>query len=249
MNKTKRILPPYCQIEWEKFRCRPQGITANAHDVMVPLQNLLDHTVTRILDDEDIQLQIDQLVEKNDGESILIEFIYKYGFDGTGGMMKVKQVTDEVHKPGALFASNMVSLQLISFVKGKIYILFFNACCNSAASCRPIRHQYISESREVIANEDNRLNSEIQSLKKLEWTDKVTVGYFGIESMNDGKVQNVVNENPSSQRCPICLCGPRDFNDLERFFRANVDLLAKLCIGVLHVGLRGFEHICKVDKS
>ena len=150
----------------------------NAHDVMVPLQSLLDHTVMRILDDRQIQLQIDRLVEKNDGESILIEFLYKYGFDGTQGMMKMKQLTDDFHCPGALFASNMVSLQLVSYVKGKIYILFVNPCCNSSASVRPIRHQYIKESREVIANEDQRLNTEIQSLRKLEWTEKVTVGYF-----------------------------------------------------------------------
>ena len=112
-------------------------------NVQVPLQNLLDHTVTRLLDDSDIQLQIDRLVEKNSGQPILVEFIYKFGFDGTQGLMKVKQVTDDTHKPGALFASNLVALQLVTYVNRRFYILYDNACCNSSKSVRPIRHQYI----------------------------------------------------------------------------------------------------------
>ena len=84
INKTKRILPPLYLLEAEKLKCRPPGVQANSHEVVVPLQNLLHHTVSRLLDDESIQSQIERLSQLNEGHPLLLEFIYKYGFDGTG---------------------------------------------------------------------------------------------------------------------------------------------------------------------
>ena len=59
------------------------------------------------------------------------------------------------------------------------------------------------------------------------------------------QVVNSINENPST-RCPFCLAGPNDVMVIAIFFRANPDALAQLCLGVLHVGLRGTDHVFKV---
>ena len=92
VNKSKRILPPYSHLEGEKLKCRPEEITTvGDHEVVVPLQNLLDHTVSRIFEFRDIQDQIDRLSEMNEGQ-LHIRFFYKYGMDGSQGHLKPKSV-------------------------------------------------------------------------------------------------------------------------------------------------------------
>ena len=92
VNIRSRILPPYYLVEAEKLKTRPQGIVANPHEVVVPLGNLLEHTISRILEFDDVQDQITRLSEINDGEKLDIFFFYKYGMDGCGGISKIKQV-------------------------------------------------------------------------------------------------------------------------------------------------------------
>ena len=247
VNKTKRILPLYYELQAEKSKCRPPGIEVHgSHEVVVPLQSLLDHTVERLLENCDLQIQIDRLLELNDGQPLLIEFLYKWGMDGTQGLSKVKQLADSEHMPGALYATNMVALQLVSIVNGKIYILYDNCLCNSSKAVRPIRHLYQKESTEIIKTEDQRVKNEINNLCKYEWTQNVCVGYIGFQSMCDQKVCNAVNDNSSSQRCPFCLAGPKDFHQIGLFFKANVDAMGELCLSILHVGIRSTEHIFKV---
>ena len=237
VNRSKRILPPYFWLEAEKLKCRPPGVEANPHEVKVPLQSLLDHTVQRLLEFQDIQEQLDRLTAMNDGDPPYLELIFKYGFDGTT-VGKFKQLSDDLVDPGKLFASNLVILQLVTFVKGRIFILYDNGLCNSSVSVRAIHHQYVKETTEVVKMEDERLEAEINALEKFEWTESIKIGYIAIKSILDGKCINICCENDSSQRCPFCLCGPKDFNSLVAIFRADPDLLAQLCLSVLHFGLR-----------
>ena len=246
VNKTKRILPPYFHLEAEKMKCRPPGIEANPHDVKVPLQSLLDHTVQRTLEDQDIQDQLDRLTELNDGDPLYLEMIFKYGYDGTSGLIKFKQCTDTTVDPGKLFASNLVILQLVTFVNGRIYILYDNGLCNSSVAVRAIRHLYVKETTEIIKMEDQRLEDEINALQKFEWTETIKIGYIAIKSILDGKCCNVACENNSSQRCPFCMAGPKDFNSLVAIFRADPDLLAQLCLSVLHFGLRVIDLVFNI---
>ena len=246
VNKTKRILPPYYTIEAEKLKCRPPGITCNDVEVCVPLQCLLNHTVARLLEDEDIQQQIERLSDLNDKQPLLLEFLYKYGSDGTGGMGKFKQISQNDNKQGKLYASNLVALQLVTYVKGRIHIVYHNILCNSSSSIRPIRHLYAQETTEIIKAENERLNSEIETLSNFEWTENVTVGYVGFNSMNDQKVLNVVSDNSSSQRCPFCLAGPGDVNRTDVNFLPDPEALGHLCLSVLHFGIRAVEHVFKV---
>ena len=92
INIRSRILPPYYLVEAEKQKCRPPGIVGNPHEVFVPLGNLLNHTVSRILEFEDVQDQISRLSEINNNEKLDFYFFYKYGMDGSGGISKIKQV-------------------------------------------------------------------------------------------------------------------------------------------------------------
>ena len=155
------------------------------------------------------------------------------------------QVTDNVRCPGALFATNMVALQLVTVIDKKIYILYDNTLCNSSTSVRPVRHQYIKETKQVTTDEYERLQTEIRQLTKFEWTSSISIQHIGFCTMCDGKVTNAINDNDSTQRCPFCGFGMKDFNrDLT--FLADPQALAQLCLCVLHFGIRAFEHVCKV---
>ena len=249
VNKTKRILPPYYTVEAEKLKCRPPGIVCNDVEVCVPLQCLLNHTVSRLLEDEDIQEQIERLSNLNDHEPLLLEFLYKYGSDGTGGMGKFKQSSQNDNKAGKLYASNLVALQLVTYVKGRIHIIYNNTLCNSSSSVRPIHHLYAQETTAIIQAENQRLDAEIEGLLKFEWTENVTVGFIGFNSMNDQKVVNAINDNSSSQRCPFCLAKPSDVNQPGAIFLSDPDALGQLCLSVLHFVIRSVEHIFKVTLS
>ena len=91
VNKSKRILPPYYHLEAEKLKCRPQGVTAvGTHEVVAPLGELLNHTVSRIMEFPDVRDQVERLTEMNDGK-LNIRFFYKYGMDGSQGYLKPNQ--------------------------------------------------------------------------------------------------------------------------------------------------------------
>ena len=92
VNIRSRILPPYYLVEAEKSKCRPQGIISSPHEVVVPLGNLLNHTVSRILEFDDVQDQISRLSEINNDQKLDIFFFYKYGMEGCGGITHLKQV-------------------------------------------------------------------------------------------------------------------------------------------------------------
>ena len=246
VNKTKRILPAYYRLEAEKAKCRPPGIISNPHQVLVPLQSLLDHSVQRTLEDTDIQVQIDKLVHLNDGDPVYLELIFKFGYDGSGGLCHFKQLCDDTTDPGKIFASNLVILQLVTYVNGRIYVLYDNCLCNSSVAVCAIHHQYVKETTEITKKEDDRLEAEINALTRFEWTGGISVGYVAIKSMLDGKCCNVASGNNSSQRCPFCGAGPKDFNSLRALFMADPNLLAQLCLSILHFGLRSVDLIFNI---
>lgn len=48
-NRGANIYPSYNKIRVTKERCYPEGIEVSEVDAFVPLQNLLDHTLNRLM--------------------------------------------------------------------------------------------------------------------------------------------------------------------------------------------------------
>ena len=119
--------PSYDVIAREKPKCRPsRPIPPSALSVQVPLQNLGNHTVDRILLDSSIQEHVKQLKEKyGTGE---ISFIFKMGLDGSKGHPVFNQVIPETRVQRSVLFSQMVPLQLVAKVpdKGIPFVLWDN---------------------------------------------------------------------------------------------------------------------------
>lgn len=114
-NKKRNcdIYPTYNAILEAKKNCRPSGITVTELSAEVPLRNLLDHTVKRI-----ILLQTDvinNIIEKTNNDIIQTEIIFSYGFDGSSGQSIYKQrfesSTNLSDLDCTLFATTLIPLQ------------------------------------------------------------------------------------------------------------------------------------------
>ena len=56
-------LVPYYLTQIERLKCRPANIITTPTDVSVSMQNLSQHTATRILEDKDVSMRLQELYE------------------------------------------------------------------------------------------------------------------------------------------------------------------------------------------
>lgn len=180
VNKHDKILPPYSRVAKEKANCRPpkDQIFGSDHDVQVPLQEILNITVKRILQDDLVAARVRDLSEKNGGE-LDLKFLYKWGVDGSKGHPIWKQVCECCRDPGALLASHMVGLQMVAVVNGKMEVIYDNVLCNSPLACRPLRLWWVNETNEHVAEEIGRIRQEQANLQPFEWEQGITVRFAG----------------------------------------------------------------------
>lgn len=181
VNEGRDILPPYHQVQAEKQFCRPPGVEAFDCDSKVPMQKLLDHTMSRILDDPLVAEKLSELSKSGD---MKLKFLFKYGCDGSKGHPIFKQVCECCRNPGSLLASHLVGLQLLAYVNGSIHIVYDNALANSSIACRPLRLWWVSETKTHLDEELKRLKDEINGLEHFAWND------YSVEY--SGKLKNVL---------------------------------------------------------
>ena len=124
------------------------GLVASSiyFDFKVPLQNVLNHNIARILEDSDVVEHIERLAEANNGKLEITNFV-KIGFDGTdlGDKDKTKHPLREgsEREEGKLLASSLVNLNMVAFDKhDQCHIIFSNKYCNSSISIRPLRYLF-----------------------------------------------------------------------------------------------------------
>ena len=106
----------------------------------MPLQNLLDHTIKRIVSlHQEVILCATE--SANDNEFIC-EIIFSYGFDGSSGQATYKQKFDGpgVKSDNSLFATTVISHRLVA---NNNLILWNNQPLQSIRFCRPLKLEYI----------------------------------------------------------------------------------------------------------
>jgi hypothetical protein len=98
--------------------------------------------------------------------------------------------------------------------------------------------------------EADRLQEEVDNLveHQLVFDHRVRVRYIGYETMIDGKLLNVLTNNPGSGRCPICHAKSAEMMDRTREF---IPVPGSLVFGVssLHFLLRVFEFYLNVGSN
>lgn len=247
-NKSRNcnIYPPYKSLTAVKSKCRPEGIEVLENMARVPLESLLQHTVSRL-----IKFQMDVLMavlNKTESNSIDAELVVSYGFDSSTGQSNYKQQyfqESENYSDSSLLATTLIPLQLIDSDKN---ILWQNRTPQSIRFCRPIKLEFIKETKETILKERAEIEEQIKKLEtfQVQINEKscINVKFKLFLTIIDGKVLNVLTETPSYQTCPICGATPNDFlstHDLtSEKFKPKEDHL-RYGISPLHCCLRSFE--------
>lgn len=260
-NKSRNcdIYPLYNDVALSKLKCRPDGIEVTEKCAKVSLQMLLTHTANRIVE---MQREVVAAAMAKNVVVLKADLIVSYGFDGSTGQSLYKQRFDEAGTSGdfdlSLFATTLIPLRLIdSFGKP----LWNNRTPQSIRFCRPIKLQYIKETREIILEEDLDLKRQIAELKNIriqvDETRIIEICFKLSLTLIDGKVLNVLTNTKSSQTCPICGANPKDFMKITNFesetFHAKEGNL-KYGLSPLHCWIRVFEFIlhagykCEIKK-
>ncbi len=243
-SKGANIWPDYNQVLKAKMDCRPEGIQVEETESKVAMQHLLNHTASRIFnEDQDLKITLDELSERNNGE-LQITFYFKFGMDGCGSFNSFmqKDSTGKVRDLNSLMTSQMVPLQATTKVGNEIKILYNNLSPNSANSCRPIRLCFEREDKYSISREASRLQGEVSQLVPFIISDvpRIEVKFKGLFTMLDGKVLNELTSNPSSANCPICHKSSKQMSSQTSNFQP-VDGSLAFGVSPLHFGIRSFE--------
>nr|XP_047125293.1 uncharacterized protein LOC124807453 isoform X2 [Hydra vulgaris] len=86
-EKECNLYPAYNNVRMAKDRCYPKNICVTDYTASAPLQDLLDHTTTRLLETQT------GVVNANDYNRVTL--IYKAGFDGSSGHKLSSIVNDK----------------------------------------------------------------------------------------------------------------------------------------------------------
>ena len=242
--KGANIWPDYNQVLKAKTDCRPKGIEVEETEAKVAMQDLLNHTASRIFnEDQDLKFTLEGLSARNNGE-LQITFYFKFGMDGCGSFNSFmqKDSTGKVRDLKSLMTSQMVPLQATAMVGEEIKIVYSNSSPNSANSCRPIRLCFEREDKDSISREASRLQGEVSQLVPFIISDvpRIEVKFKGLFTMVDGKVLNELTSNPSSANCPICHKSSKQMSSQAINFPPVEGSLA-FGVSPLHFGIRSFE--------
>lgn len=146
----------------------------------VPLQNLLHHTVTCLIE----FLKLPKAKEEN--QTLCLHL--KCGFDGTSTYSYKQRWKNKTGNDDHIFCSSLVPLQLIDDIR-KVTI-WMNPIPSSTRLCLPIRIQFTKETNDVTQAEERIIKNEINDLREIE-----VAGYkikFNLSlTMVDGKVGNI----------------------------------------------------------
>ncbi|XP_050309049.1 uncharacterized protein LOC126745321 [Anthonomus grandis grandis] len=206
------MYPCYSKIQEVKKECYPdkESITVTETLADIKLQNLMDHTVSRLL--TDLYEVVKTLGEE---ERNALELICKWGCDGEQqAQFKQKFVCDS-DTDANVFQSSLVPLRLICSLNGKI--LWQNPTPSSPRYCRPIRLRFIKETADVTREEIKDASKNLNKTKvQIKENIACEVSHTMMLTMVDGKVCNSVTSTSSTMRCYICGLTSKDFNCIQK---------------------------------
>lgn len=153
------LYPPYNLVREAKEGCFPSNINVTDKGAEVPIQSLLNHTVTRLCEFK--SQDITEHLSKALTDSLLLTSTY--GFDGASGQALYKQRSDfSDFDDSAIFIASLVPLKLTTNSGNKV--IWNNERPNSTLFCRPIRFVFEKENIETTDALFKNLNSQIQKL-------------------------------------------------------------------------------------
>lgn len=237
-NSNKKYYPCYSLIQKEKLKCYPSksSITVTEKIAEVNLQDLLNHTVTRLL--TYLKENLSNLSEEELGS---LELIYKWGCDGSQQSQFKQKMQNEDYSDSNIFQSCLVPLQLKIGKK----IVWQNPTPSSPRYCRPIRIRFAKESTDLTNEEIECISSKIEQLENSQFIKdglSANVKHTLKLTMVDAKVCNAATQTSSTMRCYICGATSKQFNNLNIQLPIDIEAL-EFGLSILHARIRLFESV------
>lgn len=191
---------------WKQKKCYPANVQVQESCSKVGLQELLDHTVTRMFS--------------------------KWGCDGSSGHSEYHQkFTDPNDCDKYMFLTSLVPLTLTER-NNMSTMCWRNTEPSSTRFCRPLKFEFIQETAEVINSEVSRVNDEIKNLRNT--VVELHSRNFNIShtlklTMIDGKVATTISGSSSMAVCFICGAKPTEINNLDAVILRESNLWSAFC--------------------
>lgn len=239
------ILPSYQSLSEAKRACYPpaSGITVTNISAKINLQDILDHTVSRIMKIMSGSINYNH-----------VKLFSKWGCDGSSGQSEYKQALpeeSELISDANLFIVSFVPLRLVDEQSNAI--IWQNPTSSSVRYCRPISLEFAKETPEKTATVVREIEDKINELTPtiLSIDDKVIqVKHELFMTMIDGKVAQVLTQTSSSATCTVCGAKPRQMNDLLKVTaRVENENAFKYGLSTLHAWIRCMEMVLHISYN
>lgn len=243
-EKNIHIFPSYNEIINAKKDCYPTDIKITETEASVNLQSILNHTSERLLK----SLDVNTLPQEGD----LLTLTSKYGCDETSGLSLYKQAFEDSKSTDEyIFILHFVPIFLNQNSENLASaVVWQNPKPSSTKLCRPLKFDFVKESKEKILLEIESIKKEIEKLRPSEVEvsgKKFRVKHNLLCTMVDGKVCQALTDT-SSSNCTICKATPKEMNDLEKVKERVVNISAyQYGLQTLHAWIRFMECVLHVS--
>lgn len=241
------IFPSYYKIQEIKKSCYPPLTTleiTNTYGKVINIQDLLDHTVARIL-------KIESVFQE---QYRTLTLYSKWGCDGSSGQSQYKQILPEESETisdANLFITSLVPIRLVDKQSG--YVVWQNPVPSSVRFCRPISIEFCKETPEKTKAVVDDITRQIEALQESLINKNgvaVNVEHKLYLTMIDGKVAQVLTDTPSGSTCTICGATPRLMNDLSKVTaRPDNESAYQYGLSTLHAWIRCMEMILHISYN
>ncbi|KAG4079505.1 hypothetical protein HA402_005202 [Bradysia odoriphaga] len=217
-SRNSNLYPIYNKLLEAKKCCYPDGnIEITDRSVQIPLQNLLDHTVKRLV--EACDKSIFENVDRHG-----LEMITKWGMDGASGQSLYKQIfvdDDGSSSDNSVFMISMVPL----IIQSSGSKLWTNPHPSSTRLCRPISFEFQKEREETTVKKFENIESQIKELRPTVINvchKRIRVRHKLSLTMLDGKSTGYLTSTATCN-CPICGLTPKNLNNVEKVRSQETD--------------------------
>jgi hypothetical protein len=252
-NAIKRnyyLYPSYHIVSEAKKRCYLEGIFISKTCAEIKLQNLLNHTASRLI------LTQSDVLKSLPYDAVKELYLYcKWGCDGTSGQSTYKQKlsdNDNTVTDSNIFFISLVPLQLYANNKTNQTTIIWKNCRPSAARyCRPIKIAFANETVELTKLEVHNIKEQEENLVPFRGAidgQPIDIMFKLLFTMIDGKVCNSVTDTKAAQRCYICHATSKEFNNIDVILKKEIkEENLQYGMSSLHAWIRFFECLIKLS--
>ena len=243
------IWPSYKNVLAAKQHCRPENISFEETEVIVPLSERLRHNDARLMKMHEAKFQ-ELLQAVPEGGVLEVDVDDKIGFDGSTGNSIYNQkfsLENRDATDSSLLSTCLVPLQY----RAGEEVIFTNPVPQGSAFCQPVRLEY---KKETVQN-SQAIGKWIEDGEK-ELKEKPIVFTIGSKSikfnhtlyktMMDVKAKMALTDTQSSLRCFVCGATSSHLNNIATLatdFPSKEESLEYSGICDLHAWLRCFDAI------